>query len=192
MNLVINMANLKDENKKQSDTIKEDTENFLDNQSQLLEDSTLNIPDLTNRMTNTINEYRKTNKDRLEKSIDKANKYQQQNINTIQSISNNYVELRKNILISYQSVFSKFINNIYNNKSYWNTFIYPQGYTDVYNNTNENITDNAINTTRRINNCVFGYTEIVNKSIEIIQKYYNDSVQKFYSFVNKIEKSYNY
>jgi len=128
MNLVINMANLKDENKKQSDTIKEDTENFLDNQSQLLEDSTLNIPDLTNRMTNTINEYRKTNKDRLEKSIDKANKYQQQNINTIQSISNNYVELQKNILISYQSVFSKFINNIYNNKSYWNTFIYPQGY----------------------------------------------------------------
>jgi len=83
------------------------------------------------------------------------------------------------------------LDNIYNNKSYWNKFIYPQGYTDVYSNTNQNITDNTLIATRRINECVFGYTETVNKCMEIAQKYYNDSVQKF-SFVNKIQKSYNY
>ncbi len=104
-------------------------------------------------------------------------KYQEQNINTIQSISNNYGDLQKNILNTYQSVFSKFIDNIYNSKSYWNKFIYPQEYTDVYSNTNQNIKDDAINATRRINDCVFGYTETVNKSMEIAQKYYNDSVQ---------------
>lgn len=181
------MTNLKDENKKQNDIIKENTENFLGNQRELLENITLNIPDATNKITSTINGYQKTNNGGLEKSLDTANKYQQQNINRIQSIYNNYVELQKNILITYQAVFSKFID-----KSYWNKFIDPHGYTDVYNITNQNITDNTINATRRINDCVFGYTEIVNKCMEIAQKSYNDSVQKCFSFVNKIQKSYNY
>lgn len=181
------MANLNDENKKQNNNIKEDTENFLYNHRELLENITLNIPDTTNKLTSTINEYQNTNNDSLEKILDTANKYQQQNINKIQSISNNYVELQKNILITYQSVFSKFIN-----KSYWNKFIYPLGYTDVYNDTNQNITDNKINAKRGINDFVFGYTETVNKCMEIAQKNYNHSVQKFFSFVNEIQKSYNY
>ncbi|HET9774697.1 MAG TPA: hypothetical protein VFP25_06915 [Nitrososphaeraceae archaeon] len=163
------MTNLKDENKKQNDIIKEDTENFLDKQRELLENITLIIPDATNKIISTINEYQKTKNDSLEKSLDTANTYQQKNINTIRSISNNYVELQKNILITYQAVLSKFID-----KSYWNKFIYPQRYTDVYNNTNQNITNNTISATRRINDCVFGYTETVNKCMEIAQKYYND------------------
>ena len=174
------MVNLKDENKKQSEIIKEGTKEFLDNQRQQLENTTSNISDTTNKVTNTINEYQKTNNDILEKSIDTSNKYQQQTINTIQSISNNYVELQKNILNTYQSVFSKFLDNIYNNKSYWNNFIYPQRYTDVYNNNNQNITDNTVNTTRIMNDFVLGYIETFNKSVEIAQKYYNNSVQNYF------------
>jgi hypothetical protein len=37
------MANLKDVNKKQNDNIKEDTDNFLYNQRELIENITLNI-----------------------------------------------------------------------------------------------------------------------------------------------------
>jgi len=58
----------------------------------------------------------------------------QETFNTIQSISNNSIELQKNILNTYQSTFSRFLNDI--SKSYWNNYLYPQRYTDMYNKTN--------------------------------------------------------
>jgi hypothetical protein len=186
------MTNLKEENKKPSDYIKEEAENFANQQKRQVENTTSNIQDTTNKITNTINEYQNTYNYNLQKSIDTANKYQQQTINVIHSISDNYVDLQKNILITYQSVFSKFIDNTFNNnKSYWNKFIYPQKYTDVYNNANDNTTNNTVvNTTGRIHDYVLEYTENFNKSIELAQKYYNNSVQNFLSFVNNIQKSY--
>jgi hypothetical protein len=182
------MSNLKDENRKQSNTIKEGTEKFLDQQRQQIENTTSNISDTTNKVTNSVNEYQQTNKAILDKSIDTTNKYQQETINTIQSISNNSIELQKNFANTIQSVFSKFLNDT--SKSYWNNYLYPQRYTDVYNKTNQNITNNTINANRRINDLVLGSTETFNKSIEIAQKYYNEASQNYLNFVNKIEKSY--
>ena len=182
------MSNLKDENRKQSNTIKEGTEKFLDQQRQQIENTTSNISDTTNKVTNSVNEYQQTNKAILDKSIDTTNKYQQESINTIQSISNNSIELQKNFANTIQSVFSKFIDDT--SKSYWNNYLYPQRYTDVYNKTNQNITNNTVNANRRINDLVLGSTETFNKSIEIAQKYYNEASQNYLNFVNKIEKSY--
>jgi hypothetical protein len=54
-------------------------------------------------MANTVNDnfnvYQKTNNEIIEKGIDTTNKYQQETINTIQSISNNPIELQKIFLI---------------------------------------------------------------------------------------------
>ena len=69
--------------------------------------------------------------------------------------------------------------------------MYPERYSDVYNKTSQNITDNTINANRRINDLVLGSTETFNKSIEIAQKYYNDSIQNFFNFLKKIERSSN-
>jgi len=182
------MTNLKNENKTVNNDIKEGTEKFLDQQRQQIENTTSNISDTTNKVTNSVNEYQQTNKAILDKSIDTTNKYQQESINTIQSISNNSIELQKNILNTYQSAFSRFLNDT--SKSYWNNYLYPQRYTDVYNKTNQNITNNTINANRRINDLVLGSTETFNKSIEIAQKYYNEASQNYLNFVNKIEKSY--
>ena len=68
--------------------------------------------------------------------------------------------------------------------------MYPERYADVYNKTSQNITDNTINANRRINDLVLGSTETFNKSTEIAQKYSNESVQNYFNFVNKINKSY--
>jgi rubrerythrin len=121
-------------------------------------------------------------------SYNTSNKYQQESINTIQSITNNTIELQKNFANTFQSVFSKFIDDT--SKSYWNNYLYPQRYTDVYNKSNQNVTDNTVNATRRINDVVLASTETFNKSIEIAQKYYNEAAQNYFNFVNKIEKSY--
>jgi len=182
------MSNLKDENRKQSNTIKEGTEKFLDQQRQQIENTTSNISSTTNKVNDNFNKYQRTNNEIIEKGIDTTNKYQQETINTIQSISNNSIELQKNILNTYQSAFSRFLNDT--SKSYWNNYLYPQRYTDVYNKTNQNITNNTVNANRRINDLVLGSTETFNKSIEIAQKYYNEASQNYLNFVNKIEKSY--
>ncbi len=179
------MVNVKEEAKnKQSNNIKEEAKEFLDNQRQQLENTTSTISETTNN----INEYQKTNKAIIEKSIDTSNTYQQETINTIQTIANNYVELQNNILDTYQSAFSKFINDT--TKSYWNNYRFPQRYSEVYNKNNQNVIDNTINATRKSHELILTTTETFNKSIEISQKYYNDSVQNYFNFVNKIGKSY--
>ena len=161
----------------------------MDQQKQQIENTVSNISDTTNRVTNSVNEYQQTNRAILDKSIDTSNKYQQETINLIQSITNNTIELQRNFANTFQSVFSKFIDDT--SKSYWNNFLYPQRYTDVYNKTTQNVTDNTVKATRRINyDVVLASTETFNKSIEIAQKYYSESVQNYFNFVNKIEKSY--
>jgi hypothetical protein len=85
--------------------------------------TTSNLSNTTNRINDNFNVYQKTNNEILEKGIDTTNKYQQETINTIQSISNNSIELQKNILNTYQSAFSRFLNDT--SKSYWIDYMYP-------------------------------------------------------------------
>ena len=65
----------------------------------------------TNEDTNRINENQKINKAILDKSIDITNRYQQQIIKAFKIFIDKYIQLQKNILYTYQSAFSKFINN---------------------------------------------------------------------------------
>ena len=172
--------------------LKEETKEFLDNQRQQLANTTSTIAETTNSINNNINEYQRINRVILEKSIELADKYQQQIINTIKAISNNYVEAQKNFLYNYQPAFSKFLDDTYTKtKSNWNNFIFPESYADVYNKTNQNITDHTINCTQRVNDFAVTSTESFNKSIEIAQKYYNESIQNYFNFVNKIGRSYD-
>ena len=173
--------------------LKEETNEFLDNQRQQLANTTSTISETTNSIdNNNINEYQRTNREILEKTIELADKYQQQIINTIKAISNNYVEAQKNFLYNYQPAFSKFLDDIYTKtKSNLNNFRLPEGYDDIYNKTNQNTIDHTINCTQRVNDFVLTYTESFNKSIDIAQKYYNESVQNYFNFINKIERSYD-
>jgi hypothetical protein len=183
------MVNGKEENKKQSNNIKEGTNELLDDQRQQLENTTSSISETTSNINNNINQYQDANRAILDKSIDTANRYQKQTIDTAQSIFNNYLELQKNIVNNFQSVFYRFLDNT--SKSYWNNFQYPRQYTDAYNNTNQTITNNTTNYTQRVNDFALTSTETFNKSIEIAQKYYNESVQNYFNFVNKIGRSYS-
>jgi ABC-type transporter Mla subunit MlaD len=89
------MTNLENENKKQSNSLKEETGKFLDQQRQQLENTTSNISDTTNKVTNSVNEYQQTNRAILDKSIDASNKYHQESVNTIQSIIDNTYRITK-------------------------------------------------------------------------------------------------
>ena len=211
------MTNLKDENKKlNNNNIKEGTEAFLGEEKQQIENITSTISEITHpvteallaeekqqienitstiseatdQVTENINEYQEKNREILGESIEATNKYQQESINTIQSFSNNNIELQKNLLNTFNSVGARFLDNALDN-SYWNNFIYPRRYTDIYNKTNQNIKDNTVNATRMLNEFVMASTEAFSKSIEIAQKYYDESLQNYFNFINKVGKSFS-
>ncbi|MGH9999939.1 MAG: hypothetical protein ACRD6Q_01840 [Nitrososphaeraceae archaeon] len=97
--------------------------------------------------------------------------------------------MQKNLLDTYQSVISRFLD--ITSKSYSKDSTSPKRYADLYNKANQTITDKTIDSTNKMNEVVLGSTETFNKSIEIAQKYYNESIQNYFNFLKKIERSSN-
>ena len=172
------MTNPEDQNKKQNNTIKDEAEKSLNQQNNQLDNTAFNGSETTNRLNENINKYQQTNTEIIEKNIDTTSKYQQDTFNTVQSITTNFVELQKNLLDTYQSVISRFLGDA--SESYLNNTTSPQRYTDIYNKTNQTITENTINATNRINDAVLGSTETFNNSIELTQKYYSDISKNYF------------
>ncbi len=184
------MVNAKEENKKQLNNVKEEAKDFLESQKQQLENTTSTISETTNNINENIDQYRRTNQSILEKSIDTSNKYQQETNKSIQSISNNFNELQNNIFNTYNTAFTRFIDD--STKSYWNNFLIPQRYTEIFNKNNQNVIDNTISATRKSHELILASTETLNKSIEIAQKYYNESIQNYFNFISKIGRSFDH
>lgn len=192
------MSSQNKENTKQIKNIKEQTNNKTTDQEQeqQIEDtqkSTMSDATITNNKTesNNINEYQHPNKAILDNSIDTTNKYELQTINSIQSFSDNSISIQQNIFTTFQSGYSKFITNIF--KSYWNNFLFPTPYLKLYNNTNQIIIDNTINTSRMLNDLLESHIEPFNISVELAQKYYNNGIRNYFNFSKKIiEMIYNH
>ena len=104
-------------------------------------------------------------------------------INTTQALSNNYIDLQQNLFITFQSSFSKFIDDMF--KSYCNSFIFPTTYSSLFAKFNQHILENAIKNTRTIHLFTIEYTEAFNKSIEIAQKYYSDGIKNYFYYLKK-------
>ena len=146
--------------------------------------TTATISKTTNEDTSGINENQKIHRAILDKSTDITNRYQQQIIKAIKISTDNYNLLQNNILNTYQSAFSKFINNTSDDNKSYNVAVLEQ--LKVFNKINQNMIDNAINNTRTIHELLTEYIEIVNKSIELGQEYYRDGIKNYFNFGKKI------
>jgi hypothetical protein len=191
------MSNQKNENTKQIKNIKEP--NKIADQEQEQKQQIEDVPKFTisdtttnNKKTesNNINEYKKPDKSSSDNSIETTNEYQQQTINSIQSFLDNSINFQQNIFTTFQSAYSKYINEIF--KPYWNNFLFPTAYLKLYSNTNQIIIDNTINTSRISNDFLESYIEAFKISIEFAQKYYNNGIRNYFNFGKKvIEMIYN-
>ena len=184
------MVNLKEETKKQINDIKEENKDFLESQNRELENITSNISETTTKINENIDQYQRTNQAIIENSIATSNEYRQETSESIKSISNNFNELKNDIFNTYQSAFNRFLSN--STKSYWDNFVIPQIYTEIFNKNNQSIIDNAINATRKSHELILASTEILNKSIEIAQNCYNESIQNYFNFINKLRRSFDH
>lgn len=178
----------KEEIKNQNIEEKKEIAQVVEQQKNQLDTVKSNTAKTVDHIDNTNNQYQKNNNDSIQTNIKATNKLADQTLETFQYISENYLEIQNNIYKLYESTFSKIANNISND--YWKNFIVPGRYSNVYNETNKRISDTSINTGKIINEIAVEYSEFFNKTMEIGQKYYNESVKSYLDFINKIERSY--
>jgi hypothetical protein len=145
--------------------------------------TTATVSKTIDEVTSRINENQKINKAILDKSIDITNRYQQQIIKAFKVSIDNYNQFQKNIFYTYQSTFSKFINNTSEDNKSYNFAVLEQ--LKVYNKINQNMIDNTINNTRIIHELLTEHIEIFNKSIELGQEYYRDGIKNYFKFGKK-------
>jgi hypothetical protein len=137
--------------------------------------------------TTKISSHQKLDKAIFNKSIDITNRYQQQINKAIKTTIENYYQLQKNILNTYQSAFSKFNNDTSDNNISYNFAVLEQ--LKFYNKINQNMIDSTINSTRTIHEFFAEYADIFNKSMEIGQEYYSDGIKNYFNISKKSEKT---
>ena len=143
----------------------------------------------TNEIAKSINKFQDESRKIYENNIERVNQYQNQIIDTSKHIADNYIELQKNTVNIYQSVYSQILENL--SHSYWKDSNIPERFTDAYNTINKNTLDNISDTTNFINEIVSRNIETANKSIEYAQRYFNDTTRNYFNYIRKLERPYN-
>lgn len=191
--MIFTMSNLK--NNKKENNIERDlnTERNLDLQGrqQQIENTTNNISSNINNSQSSIflDKSQEKTRNMYKNNIERINQFQKQIIDNNKEFSTKYIELQKNIIKTFRSNYGETFENIYN--SYWNNFQIPERYTETYNTINKNVTDDITNRTKFINEIVIGNIETFNKSIESVQRYFNDTIQAFFDYIRNLERSCN-
>jgi hypothetical protein len=102
-------------------------------------------------------------KDNINRSIDESrkqiphfndivNSYQEQNLQAVKEITENYIESQKSIINSFQSAWRPFNQNINTNINSWNS---PEAVSNAYSRCVGNIADNTVTYLRTTNNLLF-------------------------------------
>ena len=114
-------------------------------------------------------------KNNIERSIDESrsqiprytqiiNESQEQVITSAREIADNYIESQKEIINSFQSLWTQFAQNMY--KIHYGWWISPRKMIEVYSRIVSNFADNIIATTRLLNNAASANMEVFKTSIQ--------------------------
>ena len=143
----------------------------------------------TNEIAKSINKFQDESRKIYENNVERINQYQNQIIETSKHIADNYIELQKNTVNIYKSLYSQVLENL--SHSYWKDSNIPERFTEAYNTINKKTLDNITDTTNFINEFVLRNLETANKSIEYAQRYFNDTTRNYFNYIRKLERPYN-
>jgi hypothetical protein len=93
-----------------------------------------------------------------------ANQYQEQTIEASREIADNFLESQKEIVNSLQSAWIPAIERVYG--VFWNYWLSPRTVTDNYARAVGSIADNAVATTRLVNNAVFSNLDAFKRCVQ--------------------------
>jgi hypothetical protein len=168
---------------------KDEKETNEEQQKKQIENTTDNVQDTNNKIKSQLVDYQSENRKKIQQNIHNLNQFQEEFIKSSKEFSNNYIELQKNMINVCQSSYSQMLNNVY--RTYWNNFMIPERYVDVYNKVNENRSENITNSSKIVNGALIGIAEMFNNTLELTQKFYLNAFQNYFNYVKKIEKYYN-
>jgi hypothetical protein len=113
--------------------------------------------------TDSINRSLDQTKDNINRSIDESkkqiprfndiiNSYQEQALQTVKEISENYIESQKSIIHSLHSAWGPYQQNVNTTINSWNS---PEAVANAYSRFVSNVADNAVSALRTTNNIIF-------------------------------------
>jgi hypothetical protein len=118
-----------------------------------------NHQDFTNSIIRSLDQ----TKENINRSIDESknqiphfntivNSYQEQALQTVREISENYIESQKSIIHSLQSAWGPYQQNVNTTVNSWNS---PEAVANAYSRFVSNVADNAVSAMRVTNNVIF-------------------------------------
>jgi hypothetical protein len=124
-------------------------------------------------------------KDNINRSIEESrnqiphyntivNSYQEQTLQAVKEISENYIESQKSIINSFQSAWRPFNQNINTNINTWNS---PQAVANAYSRLVSAYADNAVTYLRTTNNIIFSNIE----SMKSVMQHAKDSSKQIFN-----------
>src|SRR5919202_3073989 len=116
-------------------------------------------------------------RDNIRKTISEARKelpdyaqrvtnLQERTIETVKEIADNYIESQREIINSFQSTWSPYIENVVNKTTNFTGIFSPARASEIYANTLSNFVDNFVVATRLANNTIFTNAELFNTSLQ--------------------------
>ena len=116
-------------------------------------------------------------RDNIRKTISEARKelpdyaqrvtnLQERTIETVKEIADNYIESQREIINSFQSTWSPYIENVVNKTTNFTGIFSPARASEIYANTLSNFVDNFVIATRVANNALFANAELFNTSLQ--------------------------
>src|SRR6476659_6757170 len=128
-------------------------------------------------------------KDNINRSIDESrkqiprfndivNSYQEQNLQAVKEITENYIESQKSIINSFQSAWRPFNQNVNTTVNAWNS---PEAVANAYSRLVSTCADNAVTYLRTTNNIIFSNMESMKS---VMQHVKDNSKQLFNQNVN--------
>src|SRR6476469_5953128 len=128
-----------------------------------------NVNNQNNQQDFNESVYRSLNqtKDNINRSIDESrkqiprfndivNNYQEQNLQAVKEITENYIESQKSIINSFQSALMPYQQNVNTTVNAWNS---PEAAANAYSRFVSNVADNTVTYLRTTNNIIFSNME---------------------------------
>jgi hypothetical protein len=155
----VSKYNKSSNNNKDSNTSFSYDTNIQNNQQDFNESVNRSFDQTKDNINRSIDESRK----QIPHFNDIVNTYQEQTLQAVKEISENYIESQKSIINSFQSAWGPYQQNINTTVNTWNS---PDAAANAYSRFVSNAADNAVSAMRTTNNLVFASLDAYKTAIQ--------------------------
>ena len=175
--------NTSSNNNKDSNTSFSYNTNTQNNNQQQQQDVNESVNRALDQTKDNINRSIEESRNQIPHYNNIVNSYQEQTLQAVKEISENYIESQKSIINSFQSAWRPFNQNINTNINTWNS---PEAVANVYSRLVSTYADNAVTYLRTTNNIIFSNIE----SMKSVMQQAKDNSKQILDINSKTAKTF--